>query len=160
MLWLNNCPIIPIGYVRHSRAISLRGGTCKFTAQGGEIIHKTLDSDVSVLLYMMKNPIVDRSVEYNDNRISKYTAQKGKCFILGTILLSTEIHCHHIETRKHAGTYKFQNLVIVHKDIHTLIHTTSQEVIERIIRNFHISEKQMLKINELRNKVKNGVIKV
>ncbi|MDO0136904.1 hypothetical protein KLN63_19195, partial [Clostridioides difficile] len=31
------------------------------------------------------------------------------------------------------GADKFQNLIIVHKEIHTLIHATSQEVIERIL---------------------------
>lgn len=158
--WLNNCPIIPVGYVRHSRAISLKSGICKFTVQGRQLIHKTLDLDVGVLVYLMRNPIANMSVEYNDNRISKYTAQKGKCPVTGIMLSSMEIHCHHIKAIQDGGTDKFQNLVIVHKEIHTLIHATSQEIIERILKHFQLSMKQIAKVNELRIKVKNGVIKV
>src|SRR5699024_12557632 len=69
--WLNNCPIIPIGYVKHSRAISLRNGICKFNSQGRQLIHKSLNLDVGVLTQLMRNPVQDRSIEYNDNRISK-----------------------------------------------------------------------------------------
>src|SRR5690625_5472015 len=59
----------------------------------------------------MRNPVQDRSIEYNDNRISKYTAQLGKCAVTGTILSCEEIHCHHIKPRADGGTDKFQNLI-------------------------------------------------
>ncbi|HBY3614341.1 HNH endonuclease signature motif containing protein, partial [Clostridioides difficile] len=68
--------------------------------------------------------------------------------------------CHHIKAIQDGGADKFQNLIIVHKEIHTLIHATSQEVIERILKYFHLNGKQMAKVNELRIKVKNGVIEV
>ena len=158
--WLNNCPIIPIGYVKHSRAISLRNGICKFNSQGRQLIHKSLNLDVGVLTQLMRNPVQDRSIEYNDNRISKYTAQLGKCAVTGTILSCEEIHCHHIKPRADGGTDKFQNLIIVHKDIHRLIHATSHEVINRVIKQFQPTQKQFEKINELRIQVKNGVITV
>lgn len=158
--WLNNCPIIPIGYVRYSRAISLKGGICKFTAQGRRLMHKSLGLDVSVLIYLMKKPVQDMTVEYNDNRISKYTAQQGKCAVTGIILSNIEIHCHHIKAICDGGSDKFQNLVIIHKDIHTLIHATSQEIISRLMNQLQLNKKQLAKANEFRIKVKNGVIEV
>ncbi|WP_198042661.1 HNH endonuclease signature motif containing protein [Oceanobacillus sp. AG] len=108
----------------------------------------------------MRNPVQDRSIEYNDNRISEYTAQLGKCAVTGKILSCGEIHCHHIKPSADGGTDKFQNLIIVHKDIHRLIHETSHEVINRVIKQFQPTQKQFEKTNELRIKVKNGVIAV
>ena len=158
--WLNNCPIIPIGYVKHSKAISIKNEICKFTPKGRELIHKSLDIDVGVLVQLMKNPILDMSVEYNDNRISKYTAQLGRCAVLGVSLSFQEIHCHHIKPISDGGTDKFQNLIIVHESIHKLIHATSQEIISKITSKFKLNKKQISKINALRIKVNNGVITV
>lgn len=62
-----------------------------------------------------------------DNRISKYVAQKGKCSILGIVLDYEDIHCHHIHPRETGGTDKYDNLVIVHIDMHKLIHATKKK---------------------------------
>ena len=40
----------------------------------------------SVLSYVMKNFIPNRTIEYNDNRISKFIAQYGKCAVTGVEL--------------------------------------------------------------------------
>ena len=108
----------------------------------------------------MRNPILDMSVEYNDNRISKYTAQLGRCAVLGVPLPFQEIHCHHIKPISDGGTDKFKNLIIIHKSIHKLIHATAQEIISEITNKFQLNKKQISKINELRIKVNNGVITV
>ncbi|NOW06677.1 HNH endonuclease [Clostridium beijerinckii] len=108
----------------------------------------------------MKNPILGRSVEYNDNRVSKYTSQKGKCSITKIILTHENLHCHHIIPIKDGGTDRYQNLVIIHKYVHVLVHATSPEVISKYLSLLDLDSKQIKKINDLRLKVKNGVIKV
>lgn len=42
-----------------------------YTAEGRAEIHKMLETvNIAVLHYMMRNPILNRSIEYNDNRLS------------------------------------------------------------------------------------------
>ncbi|SCB71506.1 Protein of unknown function [Bacillus mycoides] len=49
------------------------------------------------LKWLRENPVINEraTVEYNDNRISLYVAQKGKCSITGEKLSPWDIHCHH-----------------------------------------------------------------
>ena len=43
------------------------------------MIHKQLETvDMEILHYLMRNPIWNASIEYNDNRLSLYSAQMGK----------------------------------------------------------------------------------
>ena len=51
----------------------------KFTAEGRTEIHKQLENiNMGVLHYLMLNPDMGKSIEYNDNRLSLYSAQQGK----------------------------------------------------------------------------------
>ena len=101
----------------------------------------------------MRNLEVGRSIEYSDNRISKYCAQQGKCAITGKVLEYEEIHCHHKIPVKLGGTDNYNNLIIVHSDIHKLLHATSEEVIKKYLDDTKPDEKMLIKINELRKKL-------
>ncbi len=89
-----------------------------------EEIHKHIeDNEIKKIMnYMIDNPIENRSIEYNDNRLSLYLAQKGKCYVTGKLLEIDEIHCHHKKQRAKGGGDEYKNLVILHKEIHRLIH--------------------------------------
>jgi CRISPR/Cas system Type II protein with McrA/HNH and RuvC-like nuclease domain len=78
---------IPLGH--HQKSI--------FVKSERELIHKHIeDIEIKkVMNYMMDNPIENRSIEYNDNRLSLYISQKGKCYVTGKLLTIDEIHCHH-----------------------------------------------------------------
>ena len=43
----------------------------------------------------MESTIPTRSVEYMDNRISRYSMKKGNCEITGMFLQAQDVHCHH-----------------------------------------------------------------
>lgn len=59
-------------------------------------IHKNLESvDMGVLHFLMRNLIANATIEYNDNRISLYVAQKGVCAITKGPLTLEQIHRHH-----------------------------------------------------------------
>ena len=51
-----------------------------------------------------------------------FVGQNGKCFIAGIRLEIDEVHCHHKTPIKYGGNDAYDNLIIVHKDIHKLIH--------------------------------------
>jgi group II intron reverse transcriptase/maturase len=83
-----------------------------------------LNSLVKRELYKLaKNPVIGRTVEYNDNRISKYSMQNGKDYVTGLFLKAEEVHCHHIIRIANGGNDKFSNLVIVSSVTHRLIHS-------------------------------------
>lgn len=54
----------------------------RYTPEGRAEIHKNLSGvSISILREMMRNPIMDRSIEYNDNRLSLYCGQMGRCYV-------------------------------------------------------------------------------
>jgi Retron-type reverse transcriptase len=158
MRFFNNTPIVPIGFVQHKYAISLTGGTCKYTEQGRNLVHKSLEFNPTTLLKMMNSSIYETSIEYVDNRISKYSSQHGKCAITKKILEYDDIHCHHIIPKSLGGTDKYQNLIIIHKNIHVLIHATEKATVEKYLRKFNLDNSQLEKLNNLRLKIGLSVV--
>ena len=87
---------------------------CNFTAKGRAKIHNSLKAiNKSTLSYIMRNYIPNRSIEYNDNRISKYIAQYGKCAILGGELGINDCHCHHINPFHISKNDRYSNLIVL-----------------------------------------------
>ncbi|RID81467.1 group II intron reverse transcriptase/maturase [Peribacillus asahii] len=154
-------PIIPIGYVKHRKPIGKKKSVCKYSPSGRAEIHKnqTLVSEY-VIQWLRENPVVNdkATIEYNDNRISKFVAQHGKCAISGRELFFNEIHCHHITPHYISKDDKFNNLTIVHRDIHKLIHTNESKLFNSISSSFSLSQSQLEKLNKFRLKVGNKVL--
>src|SRR5699024_6945393 len=109
-----------------------------------------------ILHYLMRNPIPFRTTAYNDNRISLYCAQFGRCAISGKKLEVHEIHCHHKVPKYLGGTDEYQNLVIVSEDVHRLIHATEPHTIRKYLEKLKLDAKQMTKLEKLRSLAKVG----
>ncbi|WP_449598644.1 group II intron reverse transcriptase/maturase [Niallia sp. Marseille-Q9988] len=146
-------PLLPIGYIKHKNPMMKRNVINAYTKEGRAEIYKNLTQvNVTILRYIMERPVMNRSVEYNDNRIALYSAQLGKCRVTGEELSPISIHCHHITPRHRGGTDGYKNLCLVDKDIHILIHATSDEVISQY--KHLIKNKQSLnKLNTFRKKL-------
>lgn len=97
-----------------------------------------------------KEQLYDKSIEYYNNRIPLFSAQYGKCAVTGKELWIDEIHCHHKLPKHLGGTDEYSNLVIVHKEIHKLIHATSVDTINAILNLIMPTETMLEKINKLR----------
>ena len=97
----------------------------------------------------MRAKEIGRSVEYMDNRISLYVAQYGKCAITEQILELHEIHCHHKKPVSQGGNDRYENLIILHKDIHRLLHATKEETIKAYLSQLQLTYKQKAKLNKL-----------
>ena len=89
-------------------------------------------------------------VEYNDNRLSLYCGQMGKCAVSGHILEIGHIHCHHITPVSKGGDDKYSNLLLVTDDVHRLIHATSEETIQALLKKINLDSRQLTKLNKLR----------
>ena len=109
---------------------------------------------MEILYRLMRSSVENQSVEYMDNRISTWCAQSGKCAITGVELEFDDIHCHHIIPKgtPFFGTDAFSNLVIVHKNVHILIHATHPNTIQKYLDLLKLTEKQINKVNSFRQK--------
>ncbi|MFT4416609.1 HNH endonuclease signature motif containing protein [Fredinandcohnia humi] len=98
----------------------------------------------------MKNYIPNRTVEYNDNRISKFIAQYGKCAVTGSELGKHDWHCHHKNPYHLSRDDTYSNLIVLHESVYQLIHLKDHEKIKNLIKVLELDKKQIQKINELR----------
>lgn len=143
--------IIPIGYVQHQKPMWKNGKVNKYTPEGRKEIHNKLQKvNLTILHYLMRNPIENQSVEYNDNRLSLYCAMQGKCAITKTILEKDNIHCHHVIPRKDGGGDNYQNLLLIDKRVHILLHATRVETIEKYLEILNLNKAQLNKLNAYR----------
>ena len=150
MWYLNGYPIIPIGYVRLHNAMAKNKAINRYTKEGRQNLHENLKFNIQIMLWLMKNPVIGKSVEYMDNRIAKYSAQKGKCAVTNKDLEIGNIHCHHIKSLKQNGTDKYENLILITKEVHILIHAKNEYTIQKYKEIIKPNDKQIGKINELR----------
>lgn len=145
-------PIYPIGCIKHKHALPFAQDITSYTENGRKKIHTNLSLETTLQLSMLRSLSHGGSVEYEDNKISLYSAQRGKCAVTGKTLLNgaNSMHCHHKLPKHLGGTDEYANLVLVLDYIHRLIHLTDENLIDDYIRKYHISNEEVSKINALR----------
>lgn len=151
MRFLHGRPVVPLGYVQSKNAQHKRKSINKYTVKGREQIHKNLAIDTATMLWLMRNPVKGRTIEYVDNRISLYAAQYGKCAVTGIPMDSHDIHCHHKVPVSNGGSDEYANLILVSKAVHILIHASSEPTIEKYLKSLNLDNKQIEKLNKLRS---------
>lgn len=156
--YINEVAIAPIGYCKHKNPMYKKKKVNKYTPEGRELIYKNISVSQTAIQYMLNNPIENRSIEYNDNRISLYVGQQGKCAVTGNVLDFYNMHCYHKIPRKMGGTDEYNNLVIVEREVHTLIHAVDEEVIAKLLGKLSLDKKKLAKLNTLRTKSGNKAI--
>ena len=140
--YLSDEPIYPVGYVQHKIPMSKKFGV-------------SYESDTRAIK-IINHKTYKRSMEYVDNRISLYFAQKGKCAVTGEkFTTAKEIHCHHKIPKSQGGTDEYENLILVTKIVHKLIHATTAVTVAK---NLKICNPDMKKLNELRKLVGNIIL--
>ena len=146
--WLNDIPIIPIGYIQTKHPLLLKRGANKYSK---EYRDENFSSVGNIQIEgFLKHPVKQRSIEYNDNRISKLYAQKGKCFITELPLDFTNTHCHHIVQISDGGSDKYENLVLIIDEIHKVLHMTNETKVMDVLKKYSVNKKQIEKFNKLR----------
>ena len=148
--FLHGRPVVPIGYVQSRNAQHKRKSVNKYTPEGRELIHKNLNIDTKTMLWLMRNPVQGRSIEYADNRISLYAAQHGKCAVTGSIMEAHDIHCHHKRPAAKGGTDEYGNLVLISAPVHKLIHASDMATIKFYLNLLNLDSTQILKLNKFR----------
>ncbi|WPS85583.1 reverse transcriptase domain-containing protein (plasmid) [Brevibacillus halotolerans] len=151
--------MFPISGVKNEPPSMFIRDICNYTVRGRELINQALQQvDWYTLKYLMENPVRDQSVEYNDNRISRYVAQKGLCQVMKTPLKIGFMHCHHKIPKVLGGTDAYSNLIFLDMNVHRLIHATDLETINRYRHILNPNNKQLGEINKLRKLAGNIII--
>lgn len=144
--YLNGHAVVPIAYVQHRVPMDRKNRVNPYTPEGRTEIHKNL----AVMNHLMNTPAGQQSVEYNDNRIALYVAQKGKCAVSGIALDANQVDCHHKKPLSLGGDDSYQNLIIVSDAVHILIHSSSERTIKKYLNDLQLNSKQLAKLNNLR----------
>jgi group II intron reverse transcriptase/maturase len=151
--------LYPLANVQTKNTICFTQSLTPFTMEGQKQIYKNLHKNIKQeIALLMESTFLTRSVEYMDNRISRYSMKKGNCEITGSFLQAQDVHCHHYIPLHLGGNDKFNNLRILHKDVHRLIHMTDKIKINTLIKNLGITQPMLQKINKYREKCELGRI--
>lgn len=145
--------LFPLADVQWKKTMTFNNNMCNYTKDGRTLVYEKVDGYIiKEINHLLNTPYENGRVEYMDNRISKYSGQRGRCAVSQWFLIARETHCHHIIPVSQGGTDKFNNLIIVHEDMHRLIHATRKETLKKLLSKFNLNKKQMTKLNKLRKK--------
>lgn len=152
MRYVNDLALAPIGYVRHSHPIQKAYGANSYTKNGRELVHKKLEGiDMAVLHDLMRNPIEGESIEFNDNRLSLYSAQKGKCAVTGNQMDADDVVCIRKTPKEQGGTDKYSNLLLVCRNIQKLLYIKNPDTFIAEMEKLNLDLKRTEKLLKLRS---------
>lgn len=158
---VQSTPLYPTTCIHHRNPRNFSQDICNYTENGRNKVHtvlKTIPKDV--LQQVRRTYSKNRSIEYNDNRISRYLAQAGKCFVLNEIIALDCVHCHHIKPLKIGGNDNYENLVIIDETVHKLVHLKNSIKVMQVLKKLCLNAQQLIKLNYLRMSAGNEPIKL
>ena len=148
--------LFPINGIKTVPPMCFSPEICNYTECGRDKIHASQKAINSYILrQIMKHPIQGQSTELNDNRISLYVAQRGKCAICKEPLLLGEMEVHHLVAKSNGGKDNYANLVLITGDVHKLIHATDPNTIQKYLDKLKNCKLNMNKLNKFRSLVGN-----
>ncbi len=156
-------PLDIINGVKHRNPMNFQQDTTPYTKKGREKMNASgIRLREDYIRYVAEcHGMAAASVEYLNNRLSRYIYQKGVCAVLGVSFHPKDMECHHVKPIKRNelnGNHSFRNLVFIHKDVHKLIHATTPDVIQKYLDILCLTTKQIDVVNKYRQKAGNALI--
>jgi group II intron reverse transcriptase/maturase len=149
--YIHEIALFPMGGIRTKPPMSFSQNVTDYTKEGRLKIHEKLKGiNQTILKFLLKNPIPSESVEFNDNRISLFVGQGGKCAISGIYLKLGEMDAHHKVPKELGGTDEYSNLIFIKSDIHKIIHATDPSLLRKYLEPENLDKKAIKRINQLR----------
>lgn len=151
--------IYPLSGIKFRIPKSTKMVASRYTIQGRYYIHKDLLGEFKESIkFLIDNPLKNESLQKNDNRISLFVAQKGLCHVTKkTLNISTMIIRNRLP-KDNGGADKYQNLVLVSKEISNLIDEKNMIEASKCNKKIKLDSKALKKVNTLRKLVGNPMI--
>ncbi len=152
MRWIGGRPLIPVAYVQHEYPKYKRREVNKYVLKDDYEYQVPNSVNFEIIKYLMENAYKWESIEFADNMLSRYIAQKGNCAVTHKPLYLHNMECHHIKPRKggKAENNSYSNLIILCTEAHRLITATKEDTIMKYILQLRLNQKQLEKVNKLR----------
>jgi hypothetical protein len=152
MRWIGKRPIIPIAYVQHDYPKYKRREVNTYVMKNYTEYQVPNSINFEIIRYLIENAYKWESIEFADNMLSRYIAQKGNCAVTHKPLYLNDMQCHHIKPRKggKCEDNSYKNLIILTTEVHRLITATKKDTIRKYLDFIKPDKKQLEKINKLR----------
>ena len=153
-------PMLPLTGQHHRYPLNFSQNINDYVVSSRKNYHRDLKVIPKDVLKQVRNTYSSsRSIEYNDNRISRYIAQYGKCYVTKRIIDIDRVHCHHILPIRLSGNDSYENLVVVDEFVHRLIHATKERTIGKLLAMMKLIPEDFERLNVLREQVNNLPLK-
>ena len=123
---------------------------CIYTKSGRKNIYRKIETYGYILKNLAANPMLDETVEFNDNRLAKYLGQSQRCAVSGVLLNYDDMVIIHIVPKPMGGTDNYNNLIYVTRQIAYYILAPLSHMEEFNNWPFGLKPKQFAKLNRYR----------
>lgn len=153
-----NTAVYPISHVNMKIPYIHKQSIHNYNKVARQEIHKDLDPEMKwVFKYLSKHPMMEESVEMNDNRLSLYSAQQGKCRITG-LPLKLDMKVHRITPIEKKGTDKYNNLMLVTPEIYDIINIKNPKEVYGLFETNMNYFRNLSRINKFRSLSGNKIL--
>ena len=150
MRWIGETPLVPLAYVQFKIPMRKSRKINPYTPKGRAEIHDNLRIDVNSMLWLMRHPIPTESVRYNDNRVSLYAGQDGKCAITGKKLDVQTCICYRKTNDCKKGNDSYQNLLLLFLQGLAIVSSEDMMSVVALVKEYSLNAKVITKVNKLR----------
>ena len=150
MRWIGETPLVPLAYVQFKIPMRKSRKINPYTSEGRAEIHDNLRVDVNSMLWLMRHPILTESVRYNDNRVSLYAGQDGKCAITGKKLDVQTCICYRKTNDCQKGNDSYQNLLLLSLQGLAIVSSEDMMSVVALVKEYSLNAKVITKVNKLR----------
>lgn len=158
VIYIAQIALFPIAGVVTRPSQRFHPEICSYTEAGRNKIHEKLSNRINLgIRYLLENPVKNEGLEFNDNRISLYSGQRGKCYITGDHLNLTEIEVHRKIPQNKGGNDNYSNLILTTQQLHKLIHEKDMNIVKSNIEKINLCKDGFEKLMKLRKLVENYV---
>ncbi len=145
-------PIYPIAYIKHKSPMAKKSSICSYTQTGRNGLHDNLEVNINLLEELRNEQLSENTIEFTDNRLSKFSAQWGKCYVTGENFTNLQdVVCYHKEI-KEDNADKYANLVLISRKVIQLIQQAKREGLDTLLQDKKLNKKQKEKLLQLINR--------
>ncbi len=148
--YLIGCMVHPIGFVKFTACNMPNRTICNYTVNGRAPLGVHTGVPEYLLAWMARHTPPGMPIEMADNRISAFSAQKGKCAILQLPIPTEQVITILINPTRKKRPYRYHNILTISPLAFTIVTTPNVLQIAQIISNVKLDKKQLKLVNKLR----------